>query len=72
MSGGSSRRYPPELRERGDDRVGACRQLADALGATVLLKGNVTVIADPGGPVYLNPAASPGRPPPGPVTCCPG
>ena len=25
-------------------------------GATVLLKGNVTVIAEPGGPVYLNPA----------------
>ncbi|MBW0019090.1 MAG: NAD(P)H-hydrate dehydratase [Mycobacterium sp.] len=40
----------------GDDRVGACRKLADAIGATVLLKGNVTVIADPGGPVYLNPA----------------
>ncbi len=40
----------------GDDRVGAVRKLADALGATVLLKGNVTVIADPGGPVYLNPA----------------
>jgi ADP-dependent NAD(P)H-hydrate dehydratase / NAD(P)H-hydrate epimerase len=40
----------------GDDRVGACRKLADAFGATVLLKGNVTVIADPGGPVYLNPA----------------
>jgi ADP-dependent NAD(P)H-hydrate dehydratase / NAD(P)H-hydrate epimerase len=40
----------------GDDRVGACRKLADALGATVLLKGNVTVIADPGGLVYLNPA----------------
>jgi ADP-dependent NAD(P)H-hydrate dehydratase / NAD(P)H-hydrate epimerase len=40
----------------GDDRVGACRKLADRLGATVLLKGNVTVIADPGGPVYLNPA----------------
>ncbi len=40
----------------GDDRVGACRKLADALCATVLLKGNVTVIADPGGPVYLNPA----------------
>ncbi|ORW92744.1 bifunctional ADP-dependent (S)-NAD(P)H-hydrate dehydratase/NAD(P)H-hydrate epimerase [Mycobacterium szulgai] len=40
----------------GDDRVGACRRLADAFGATVLLKGNVTVIADPGGPVYLNPA----------------
>ncbi|MCV6963457.1 bifunctional ADP-dependent (S)-NAD(P)H-hydrate dehydratase/NAD(P)H-hydrate epimerase [Mycobacterium intermedium] len=40
----------------GDDRVGACRKLADAFGATVLLKGNVTVIAEPGGPVYLNPA----------------
>lgn len=40
----------------GDDRVDACRKLADTLGATVLLKGNVTVIADPGGPVYLNPA----------------
>lgn len=40
----------------GDDRVGATRKLADRLGATVLLKGNVTVIAEPGGPVYLNPA----------------
>jgi len=40
----------------GADRVGATRLLADKLGATVLLKGNVTVIADPGGPVYLNPA----------------
>jgi hydroxyethylthiazole kinase-like uncharacterized protein yjeF len=40
----------------GDDRIGACRKLADTFGATVLLKGNVTVIADPGGPVYLNPA----------------
>ncbi|WP_197382354.1 NAD(P)H-hydrate dehydratase [Mycolicibacterium mengxianglii] len=43
--------HPP-----GDDRVAAARSLADAFGATVLLKGNVTVIADPGGPVYLNPA----------------
>jgi ADP-dependent NAD(P)H-hydrate dehydratase / NAD(P)H-hydrate epimerase len=40
----------------GDDRVAATRKLADRLGATVLLKGNVTVIAEPGGPVYLNPA----------------
>jgi hydroxyethylthiazole kinase-like uncharacterized protein yjeF len=40
----------------GDDRVAAARRLADALGATVLLKGNVTVIADPGGSVYLTPA----------------
>jgi ADP-dependent NAD(P)H-hydrate dehydratase / NAD(P)H-hydrate epimerase len=40
----------------GDDRIGATRKLADALGVTVLLKGNVTVIAEPDGPVYLNPA----------------
>lgn len=40
----------------GDDRVGAARGLADAFGATVLLKGNVTVVAEPGGAVYLNPA----------------
>ena len=40
----------------GDDRVAATRKLADRFGATVLLKGNVTVIAEPGGPVYLNPA----------------
>jgi hydroxyethylthiazole kinase-like uncharacterized protein yjeF len=43
--------HPP-----GDDRVAATRRLSDAFGATVLLKGNVTVIAEPGGPVYLNPA----------------
>jgi len=40
----------------GDDRIGATRKLADALGVTVLLKGNVTVIAEPGGRVFLNPA----------------
>jgi hydroxyethylthiazole kinase-like uncharacterized protein yjeF len=40
----------------GTDRVAATRKLADHLGATVLLKGNITVIAEPGGRVYLNPA----------------
>ena len=40
----------------GDDRVSATRKLADAFGATVLLKGNVTVVAEPGGPIYLNSA----------------
>jgi ADP-dependent NAD(P)H-hydrate dehydratase / NAD(P)H-hydrate epimerase len=40
----------------GDDRIGATLRLADKFGATVLLKGNVTAIADPGGTVYLNPA----------------
>lgn len=45
--------HPP-----GADRIGAARQLAAKFGATVLLKGNVTVIADPSGPVYLNPAGN--------------
>ena len=44
----------------GSDRVGAARRLAEALGAVVLLKGNVTVIAEPGPSsgslTYLNPA----------------
>ncbi len=40
----------------GTDRVAATRRLADQLGVTVLLKGNVTVIAEPGGTVYLNAA----------------
>jgi ADP-dependent NAD(P)H-hydrate dehydratase / NAD(P)H-hydrate epimerase len=53
----------------GPDRVGATRRLAAQFGATVLLKGNVTVVAEPGsagesaatrgegpGPVYLSPA----------------
>jgi ADP-dependent NAD(P)H-hydrate dehydratase / NAD(P)H-hydrate epimerase len=40
----------------GDDRISATRKLADAFGATVLLKGNVTVVAEPDGPVFLNPA----------------
>lgn len=40
----------------GDDRVADTRRLADQLGVTVLLKGNVTVVADPEGTVYLNAA----------------
>ena len=38
----------------GPDRVAATRGLADRLGVTVLLKGNVTVIAEPQGAVYLD------------------
>jgi hydroxyethylthiazole kinase-like uncharacterized protein yjeF len=57
-----------DLSPPGEDRVAATRRLADAYGATVLLKGNVTVIAEPSagrsaatggsaeGAVYLNPA----------------
>ena len=43
--------HPP-----GDDRVAAARGLAADFGATVLLKGNVTVVAEPGSTTYLNPA----------------
>lgn len=43
--------HPP-----GTDRVAATRELAERLGATVLLKGNVTIIADADGPTFLNPA----------------
>ena len=43
----------------GDDRVAATRRLADRLGVTVLLKGNVTVIAEPDSePVHLNVAGN--------------
>lgn len=55
--------------ESGEDRIAATRRLADAFGATVLLKGNVTVVAEAGpagrsvatggsreAVVYLNPA----------------
>ncbi|ULN36713.1 NAD(P)H-hydrate dehydratase [Mycolicibacterium smegmatis] len=40
----------------GADRVAAARELAERLGVTLLLKGNVTVIATPGATTYLNPA----------------
>jgi hydroxyethylthiazole kinase-like uncharacterized protein yjeF len=40
----------------GDDRIAATRRLADQFGATVLLKGNITVIAEPGGLAYVHPA----------------
>ena len=40
----------------GDDRVADARRLSDALGVTLLLKGNVTVIAELHGRTYLNPA----------------
>lgn len=43
----------------GDDRIADTRRLADELGVTVLLKGNVTVVAEPGaGPVHLNAAGN--------------
>ncbi|MDH6244702.1 NAD(P)H-hydrate dehydratase [Mycobacterium sp. OTB74] len=43
--------HPP-----GSDRVAATRALAQRLGTTVLLKGNVTIVAELDGPTYLNPS----------------
>jgi hydroxyethylthiazole kinase-like uncharacterized protein yjeF len=44
--------------EVGPDRVAAARRAAAALGNTVLLKGNVTVVADPDGRALAHPAGS--------------
>ena len=41
------------------DRVGRARALAGRTGATVLLKGSRTVVAEPGGPVRVNPTGGP-------------
>jgi ADP-dependent NAD(P)H-hydrate dehydratase / NAD(P)H-hydrate epimerase len=45
--------------EVGDDRVGAARRAAAEAGATVLLKGYATVVAEPDGTGYLNPTGEP-------------
>ncbi len=38
----------------GADRIGSTRRLAADLGAVVLLKGDATVVADPGGTAFVN------------------
>jgi NAD(P)H-hydrate epimerase len=45
------------VQEIQGDRIGAARTFARKQGLVVVLKGARTVIADPEGPVYLNPAA---------------
>ncbi len=44
--------------EVGPDRVGAARRAAGELRVTVLLKGHVTVVADPGGRVFAHPSTA--------------
>ena len=41
------------------DRVAATRELAERVGATVLLKGSTTVIAEPGGKVLISTTGGP-------------
>ncbi|CCG05077.1 NAD(P)H-hydrate dehydratase [Blastococcus saxobsidens] len=43
----------------GSDRIGAARRLAADLGAVVLLKGEATVVADPGGTAFVNATGTP-------------
>jgi ADP-dependent NAD(P)H-hydrate dehydratase / NAD(P)H-hydrate epimerase len=43
----------------GHDRVGAARRLAADLGATVLLKGDATVVADADGSAFVNGTGTP-------------
>ncbi|MDT4891961.1 MAG: ADP-dependent NAD(P)H-hydrate dehydratase / NAD(P)H-hydrate epimerase [Pseudonocardiales bacterium] len=43
----------------GDDRLAAVRAGAASLGATVLLKGNATVVAAAGGEAFVNPTGTP-------------
>jgi hydroxyethylthiazole kinase-like uncharacterized protein yjeF len=45
--------------EVGEDRIGAARRLAAGLGAVVLLKGDATVVADPGGGAFVNATGTP-------------
>ncbi len=45
--------------EVGEDRLAAARRAARDLGVTMLLKGNATVVADPGGTAYVNPTGTP-------------
>ena len=41
------------------DRIGTAREFAGRYGVVVVLKGARTVVADPGGAVFLNPVAHP-------------
>ena len=44
--------------EVGTDRIGAARRAAAALGVTVLLKCNATVVADPDGRTLVHPSTT--------------
>lgn len=42
------------------DRVGAARRAARSSGAVVILKGHLSLVAEPEGEVYVNPTGNPG------------
>ncbi len=43
-----------------DDRLAAARRAAARSGAVTILKGHLTLVADPAGAVYVNPTGNPG------------
>lgn len=43
----------------GEDRIAAARRAAADLNAVVLLKGNATIVAEPGGRAFANPTGTP-------------
>ncbi|HEU5269184.1 MAG TPA: NAD(P)H-hydrate dehydratase, partial [Jatrophihabitans sp.] len=53
------REYARLFGEVGEDRVAAARRAAAEAGATVLLKGFATVVAEPDGRCYVNPTGHP-------------
>ena len=49
-----------KTREIEEDRIGAAAFLSERTGAYVILKGARTVIAEPGGKIFINPTGTPG------------
>jgi hydroxyethylthiazole kinase-like uncharacterized protein yjeF len=58
--GEASRLLGVGTKEIGADRLGAARRLAARTGATVVLKGRYTVVADPSGRAAVNASGNPG------------
>ncbi|MFB8201563.1 NAD(P)H-hydrate dehydratase [Kitasatospora purpeofusca] len=54
----SAQTRPPAAEELAAARLATARRLAAAYRATVLLKGSTTVVADPSGPVRVNPTGA--------------
>lgn len=58
--GEMSRLMAVDTKEIQSDRVGFARSLADRTGAVVVLKGSMTVVAEPRGQDYINFTGNPG------------
>ncbi len=63
--GEAARLLGVSTKEINANRVGAARRLSERTGASVLLKGARSVIADTGGELYINSTGNPGMSTPG-------